>query len=224
VTKAASPEAGFLGLDTVDAPEPKLYSLSFVGASSPPATQERIAVEFDSPGEQNTPYCVELMPFGPEVPEPQEKAESPEPQSTKPGTLPEEAKAPGIELENFFRRPLPTSGSWLLPAAETASRSEDSRSHEVDEPESDAEPEPELPPPPPPAKKEADEDGKAAGGGRRARMDHYTPEQRQQKIQRYLEKRTRRNWKRKVRYETRRRFAVNRPRVNGKFVKFPQVE
>jgi len=47
----------------------------------------------------------------------------------------------------------------------------------------------------------------------------YTKEERQRVLRRYREKRSRRVFKKKVRYECRRKFAIKRPRVGGRFVK-----
>jgi len=47
----------------------------------------------------------------------------------------------------------------------------------------------------------------------------YTKEERQRVLRRYREKRSRRVFKKKVRYECRRKFAMKRPRIGGRFVK-----
>ena len=49
-------------------------------------------------------------------------------------------------------------------------------------------------------------------------------EQRQAKIKRFLEKRLRRNWGRKVSYDCRKRVADGRLRVKGRFVAKKTVE
>lgn len=50
----------------------------------------------------------------------------------------------------------------------------------------------------------------------------YTHGERQAKIQRYLEKRRRRVWSKKILYSCRKNFADKRPRVGGRFVKLRQ--
>lgn len=47
----------------------------------------------------------------------------------------------------------------------------------------------------------------------------YTPDQRKLRIERFLEKRTRRVWTRKVKYDVRKNFADSRLRIKGRFVK-----
>lgn len=47
----------------------------------------------------------------------------------------------------------------------------------------------------------------------------YSPESRRKRIERYLEKRKRRVWTKKVKYDVRKNFADSRLRVKGRFVK-----
>jgi len=47
----------------------------------------------------------------------------------------------------------------------------------------------------------------------------YSPEQRRLRIERFIEKRTRRVWTKKVKYDVRKNFADSRLRVKGRFVK-----
>lgn len=47
----------------------------------------------------------------------------------------------------------------------------------------------------------------------------YSPEQRKVRIQRFNEKRNRRVWTKKVKYDVRKNFADSRLRVKGRFVK-----
>ena len=50
------------------------------------------------------------------------------------------------------------------------------------------------------------------------RIGAYTLQERRKKLERYLEKRTRRIWDRNVRYQCRKNIAVNRLRVRGRFI------
>ena len=52
----------------------------------------------------------------------------------------------------------------------------------------------------------------------------YGPDERRAKIEAYLAKRTRRVWKKKVKYACRRRLAEARPRVKGRFVPMAVLE
>ena len=47
----------------------------------------------------------------------------------------------------------------------------------------------------------------------------YSPEQRRKRIERFIEKRSRRVWTKKVKYDVRKNFADSRLRVKGRFVK-----
>jgi hypothetical protein len=47
----------------------------------------------------------------------------------------------------------------------------------------------------------------------------YSPEARRKRIERFLEKRKRRVWTKKVKYDVRKNFADSRLRVKGRFVK-----
>jgi hypothetical protein len=47
----------------------------------------------------------------------------------------------------------------------------------------------------------------------------YSPEARRRRIERFLEKRKRRVWTKKVKYDVRKNFADSRVRVKGRFVK-----
>lgn len=47
----------------------------------------------------------------------------------------------------------------------------------------------------------------------------YSPEARRKRIQRFLEKRKKRVWTKKVKYDVRKNFADSRMRVKGRFVK-----
>lgn len=47
----------------------------------------------------------------------------------------------------------------------------------------------------------------------------YSPEQRKERILKFLEKRQRRVWTKKVKYDVRKNFADSRMRIKGRFVK-----
>merc|ERR1711916_37322 len=47
----------------------------------------------------------------------------------------------------------------------------------------------------------------------------YSPESRRKRIEKFLEKRSRRVWTKKVKYDVRKNFADSRLRVKGRFVK-----
>ena len=47
----------------------------------------------------------------------------------------------------------------------------------------------------------------------------YSPEQRRKRIERFVEKRNRRVWTKKVKYDVRKNFADSRLRIKGRFVK-----
>lgn len=47
----------------------------------------------------------------------------------------------------------------------------------------------------------------------------YSPEQRRERIMKFLEKRQRRVWTKKVKYDVRKNFADSRMRIKGRFVK-----
>lgn len=47
----------------------------------------------------------------------------------------------------------------------------------------------------------------------------YSPEQRRLRIEKFFEKRNRRVWTKKVKYDVRKNFADSRLRVKGRFVK-----
>ena len=47
----------------------------------------------------------------------------------------------------------------------------------------------------------------------------YSPESRRLRIQRFMEKRKRRIWTKRVKYDVRKNFADSRLRVKGRFVK-----
>ena len=47
----------------------------------------------------------------------------------------------------------------------------------------------------------------------------YSPDARRKRIQRFLEKRKKRVWTKKVKYDVRKNFADSRLRVKGRFVK-----
>jgi hypothetical protein len=51
-----------------------------------------------------------------------------------------------------------------------------------------------------------------------------TAASRAEKVQRYLEKRKRRSWKKRIAYECRKRVADNRIRVKGRFVSKKSLE
>ena len=69
--------------------------------------------------------------------------------------------------------------------------------------------------------------GAGAGGGAAAAGDTnkagyigaYSPDARKKRIQRFLEKRKKRVWTKKVKYDVRKNFADSRMRVKGRFVK-----
>ncbi|KAJ1438200.1 CCT motif-domain-containing protein, partial [Ochromonadaceae sp. CCMP2298] len=52
----------------------------------------------------------------------------------------------------------------------------------------------------------------------------YSPEDRKSRIHRFLEKRKRRMWTKKVKYDVRKNFADSRVRVKGRFVKKEEGE
>lgn len=55
--------------------------------------------------------------------------------------------------------------------------------------------------------------------GQRHFIGAYSPEQRRKRIERFIEKRNRRVWTKKVKYDVRKNFADSRLRVKGRFVK-----
>jgi len=55
--------------------------------------------------------------------------------------------------------------------------------------------------------------------GYKGKVRPYTKDERAEVVRRYREKRSKRNFKKRVRYRCRRNFAVNRPRIGGRFVK-----
>ncbi|RHY09975.1 hypothetical protein DYB25_000240 [Aphanomyces astaci] len=57
------------------------------------------------------------------------------------------------------------------------------------------------------------------GDATKRRIGSYSPEDRAERIQRYLEKRKHRTWGRKINYGVRKNFADSRLRVKGRFVK-----
>ena len=59
----------------------------------------------------------------------------------------------------------------------------------------------------------------AEGPENRHYIGVYSPEQRKKRIERFIEKRTRRVWTKKVKYDVRKNFADSRLRVKGRFVK-----
>ena len=52
----------------------------------------------------------------------------------------------------------------------------------------------------------------------------YSPNTRKQKIQRFKEKKSRRNWTKKITHEGRKKFSESRLRVKGRFVKKEEEE
>jgi hypothetical protein len=56
-------------------------------------------------------------------------------------------------------------------------------------------------------------------GGKEGYIGAYSPESRRQRIAKFLEKRSRRVWTKKVKYDVRKNFADSRLRVKGRFVK-----
>lgn len=60
---------------------------------------------------------------------------------------------------------------------------------------------------------------KRSDGGSGRKIGAYSPEARRQRVQRYLEKRKKRVWTKKVKYDVRKNFADSRLRVKGRFVK-----
>jgi hypothetical protein len=61
--------------------------------------------------------------------------------------------------------------------------------------------------------------GAGAFGAHAGFIGAYSPEQRRLRIERFIEKRTRRVWTKKVKYDVRKNFADSRLRVKGRFVK-----
>jgi hypothetical protein len=59
----------------------------------------------------------------------------------------------------------------------------------------------------------------AEGGENNGYIGAYSPEQRRRRIERFIEKRSRRVWTKKVKYDVRKNFADSRLRVKGRFVK-----
>jgi len=60
---------------------------------------------------------------------------------------------------------------------------------------------------------------KPADGDNKGFIGAYSPEQRKKRIERFVEKRSRRVWTKKVKYDVRKNFADSRLRVKGRFVK-----
>lgn len=58
-----------------------------------------------------------------------------------------------------------------------------------------------------------------AGDGRQDYIGAYSPDARKKRIMRFMEKRKRRVWTKKVKYDVRKNFADSRMRVKGRFVK-----
>jgi hypothetical protein len=56
-------------------------------------------------------------------------------------------------------------------------------------------------------------------GGEKGYIGAYSPEARKKRIERFIEKRARRVWTKKVKYDVRKNFADSRLRVKGRFVK-----
>ena len=50
-------------------------------------------------------------------------------------------------------------------------------------------------------------------------IGHYSPTERKKRIERFHEKRNRRVWTKKVKYDVRKNFADSRLRIKGRFVK-----
>jgi hypothetical protein len=61
--------------------------------------------------------------------------------------------------------------------------------------------------------------GAGAGGDTSGFIGAYTPAERKERIARFIEKRSRRVWTKKVKYDVRKNFADSRIRVKGRFVK-----
>lgn len=61
--------------------------------------------------------------------------------------------------------------------------------------------------------------GDMHGGEHKGYIGAYSPEQRKKRIERFVEKRSRRVWTKKVKYDVRKNFADSRLRVKGRFVK-----
>ena len=72
---------------------------------------------------------------------------------------------------------------------------------------------------PPPSSQTAEE----RAASRRAQgvpmIGAYSPESRRERVDRFVAKRDRRVWKKKVKYDVRKNFADSRLRVKGRFVK-----
>ncbi|KAJ1462351.1 hypothetical protein M885DRAFT_505123 [Pelagophyceae sp. CCMP2097] len=64
-----------------------------------------------------------------------------------------------------------------------------------------------------------DVQGLEARGARRGFVGVYSPAARRKRVETFLEKRSRRVWTRKVKYDVRKSFADTRMRVKGRFVK-----
>ena len=58
----------------------------------------------------------------------------------------------------------------------------------------------------------------------RKKIGTLTIEERREKIQKYLEKRKNRNWKKRINYDCRKRVADNRIRLKGRFVTKEQAK
>ncbi|GLE06458.1 hypothetical protein PINS_up015705 [Pythium insidiosum] len=62
-------------------------------------------------------------------------------------------------------------------------------------------------------------DSKDKNGQKKAFVGAYSPDSRRKRIEKFLDKRQKRVWRKEVKYDVRKNFADSRLRVKGRFVK-----
>jgi len=64
----------------------------------------------------------------------------------------------------------------------------------------------------------------SCGSGESGKVGAYSPEERKERIRRFLAKRSKRVWRRTIKYDCRKKLADGRPRIKGRFVKREEEE